>query len=395
MKKQILGVFLLVVISLPAFSQNKFNGLEMNMGNLYRLSDGKSRSISPENFTGEKGKGGMADPADKDKPNTANAFNAARDLGQGWKLNPYIKIKPGETFTLANIEGPGAIQHIWMTPSGNWRYNILRFYWDGETEPSVECPVGDFFAMGWGTYAQLSSLAVCVNPGSAFNCYWTMPFRKSCRITMENTGDADQMTLYYQIDYTLTEVPSDAAYFHAQWRRQDPSVNSDYTIVDGIKGKGHYVGVYMAWEVHNNGWWGEGEIKFFIDGDTKFPTICGTGTEDYFCGSYDFDTRKKNAAGVEEVNYTEFCTPYAGLHQVVRGDGHYNVMQRFGMYRWHIMDPVRFDKDLKVTIQDLGWHQAGRYLPQKSDIASVCYWYQAEPHAKFPVIPAWRGLEVY
>ena len=395
MKKQLLGIFLSVIISLPAFSQNKFNGLEMNMGNLYRLSDGKSRSISPENFTGEKGRGGMADPADKDKPNAANAFNAARDLGQGWKLNPYIKIKPGETFTLANIEGPGAIQHIWMTPSGNWRYNILRFYWDGETEPSVECPVGDFFAMGWGTYAQLSSLAVCVNPGSAFNCYWAMPFRKSCRITMENTGDADQMTLYYQIDYTLTDVPSDAAYFHAQWRRQDPNVTSDFTIVDGIKGKGHYVGVYMAWEVHNNGWWGEGEIKFFIDGDTKFPTICGTGTEDYFCGSYDFDTRKKNAAGVEEVNYTEFCTPYAGLHQVVRGDGHYNVMQRFGMYRWHIMDPVRFDKDLKVTIQDLGWHQAGRYLPQKSDIASVCYWYQAEPHAKFPVIPAWRGLEVY
>ena len=128
MKKQLLGIFLSVIISLPAFSQNKFNGLEMNMGNLYRLSDGKSRSISPENFTGEKGRGGMADPADKDKPNAANAFNAARDLGQGWKLNPYIKSKPGETFTRANIEGPGAIQHIWMTPSGNWRYNILRFY---------------------------------------------------------------------------------------------------------------------------------------------------------------------------------------------------------------------------------------------------------------------------
>ena len=395
MKRHFLVVLLTVILPFTAFSQNKFNGLDMNMGNLYRLSDGKSRSISPENFTGEKGKAGMADPADKDKPNVANATNAARDLGQGWKLNPYIRIKPGETFTLANIEGSGAIQHIWMTPSGNWRYNILRIYWDGETEPSVECPVGDFFAMGWGTYAPFTSLAICVNPGSAFNCYWTMPFRKSCRMTMENTGDADQMTLYYQIDYTLTDVPADAGYFHAQWRRQDPDATSDYTIVDGIKGKGQYVGVYLAWEVHNNGWWGEGEIKFFIDGDTKFPTICGTGTEDYFCGSYDFDTRKKNAAGVEEVNYTEFCTPYTGMHQVVRGDGHYQVMQRFGLYRWHIMDPVRFDKDLKVTIQDLGWHQSGRYLAQKSDIASVCYWYQAEPHAKFPTIPAWRGLEVY
>ena len=282
MKKQLLTLLMALIMPFTAFSQNKFNGLEMNMGSLYRLSDAKTRSIGPENFTGEKGKAGMADPADKDKPNAANAASAARDLGQGWKVNPYVIIKPGETFTLANIEGPGSIQHIWMTPSGRWRYNILRFYWDGETEPSVECPVGDFFAMGWGTYAQLSSLAVCVNPGSAFNCYWTMPFRKSCRITMENTGDADNMTLYYQIDYTLTDVPADAGYFHAQWRRQDPNPTSDYTIVDGIKGKGHYVGVYLAWEVQNNGWWGEGEIKFFIDGDTKFPTICGTGTEDYF-----------------------------------------------------------------------------------------------------------------
>ena len=244
---------------------------------------------------------------------------------------------------LAEIDGPGAIQHIWMTPAGKWRYCILRFYWDNETEPSVECPVGDFFAMGWGSYAQLSSLAICVNPGSAFNCYWTMPFRKKCRITMENIGDADQMTLYYQIDYTLTDVPADAGYFHAQFRRTNPNVTSDYTIVDGIKGKGHYVGVYLAWGVFNNGWWGEGEIKFFIDGDTKFPTICGTGTEDYFCGSYDFDTRKKNAAGVEEVNYTEFSTPYTGLHQVIRGDGHYAVMQRFGIVplAYHGSCPLR------------------------------------------------------
>ena len=395
MKRTLMTLLAICLLQIMVFPQNKFNGLEMNMGNLYRLSDAKTHSISPENLTGEKGKAGMADPADKDKPNTANATSAARDLGQGWKVNPYIRIKPGETFTMADIEGPGAIQHIWMTPAGKWRYNILRIYWDGETEPSVEVPVGDFFGMGWGTYAQLTSMAVCVNPGSAFNCYWSMPFRKKCRITMENVGDADQMTLYYQIDYTLTDVPADAGYFHAQFRRQNPDVTSDYTIVDGIKGKGQYVGVYLAVGVKNNGWWGEGEIKFFLDGDTKFPTICGTGTEDYFCGSYDFDTSRKNAAGVEEDNYTEFCTAYSGLHQVIRGDGHYNVMQRFGLYRWHIMDPIRFDKDLKVTIQDLGWHQGGRYLAKKSDMASVCYWYQTEPHAKFPPISDWRGLEIY
>jgi hypothetical protein len=394
MKKYLL-IFTAFLMPLMALSQSKFNGLDMNMGNLYRLSDAKSRSISPENITGEKGKAAMADPvADKDKPNVANANYAARDLGQGWKVNPYVRIKPGETFTMAEITGPGAIQHIWMTPTGNWRFSIIRFYWDDETDPSIECPVGDFFGMGWGSYSQLSSMAVCVNPGSAFNCYWVMPFRKKCKITMENINDSDPMVLYYQVDYTLTEVPADAGYLHAQFRRSNPNESSVHTIIDGIKGKGQYVGVYMAWGVHNNGWWGEGEIKFYMDGDTQFPTIAGTGTEDYFCGSYDFDTRKKNAAGVEEVNYTEFCTPYAGLHQVIKGDGHYNVMQRFGLYRWHIMDPIRFEKDLRITIQDLGWHKGGRYLAQKSDISSVCFWYQGEPHAKFPRLPGWQGLEV-
>ncbi len=394
MKKLFVLLIIICFFAPFTFAQSGFNGLDMNMGNLSKLSNAKTRSISPENFSGEKGKAGMAKIEDKDKPNVANAANAARDLGQGWKVNPYVRIQPGETFTMAEIEGPGAIQHIWMTPTGNWRFSIIRIYWDDEKEPSVECPVGDFFCMGWNKYAPVSSLAVCVNPGSAFNCYWSMPFRKKCRITMENVNDSEPMTLYYQVDYTLTEVPDDMAYFHAQFRRQNPNETSVYTIIDGIKGRGQYVGVYMAWGVTNNGWWGEGEIKFYIDGDKEFPTICGTGTEDYFCGSYDFDTRTKNAAGVEEVNYTEFCTPYNGLNQVIRGDGHYNVMQRFGLYRWHIMDPVRFEKDLKITIQDLGWHKGGRYLAQKSDISSVCFWYQAEPHVTYPKIPDWRGLEV-
>ena len=281
-----------------------------------------------------------------------------------------------------------------MTPTGIWRFSILRIYWDDETEPSVECPIGDFFGMGWNQYSPLVSSPICVNPGSAFNSYWSMPFRKKCRITMENINNSESMTLYYQIDYALTEVPSDAGYFHAQFRRENPDETSVYTILDGVKGKGQYVGVYLAWGVNNNGWWGEGEIKLYMDGDTKFPTICGTGTEDYFCGSYDFDTNKKNPGGIEESAYTEFCTPYSGLAQVIRGDGHYNVMQRFGLYRWHIMDPIRFDSDLKITIQDLGWHKGGRYLKQQSDIASTCFWYQTEPHATFPKLPDWQKLEV-
>ncbi|MBS5583046.1 DUF2961 domain-containing protein [Bacteroides uniformis] len=384
MKQKILMTIMCLCLFSWANSQEKFNGIDSSMGNLYRLSDAKTRSISPENFTGEKGKGGMADPKNEER-NVANARHAARDLGQGWKVNPFIIINPKETFTLAEIDESGCIQHIWMTPTGNWRFSILRIYWDDEKEPSVECPVGDFFGMGWGEYAHLNSLAVCVNPGSAFNSYWQMPFRKKCKITMENLADAP-MRLYYQIDYSLTEVPEDAAYFHAQFRRTNPVPYKDvYTIVDGIKGKGHYVGTYMAWQVNNNRWWGEGEIKFFMDGDKQFPTICGTGTEDYFCGSYNFDRGGK---------YIEFSTPYAGLHQVIRPDGTYRANQRFGMYRWHITDPIRFEKDLKVTIQDLGWRADRRYLAQRSDISSVAFWYQQEPHRTFPELPSKDDLEV-
>lgn len=355
------------------------DGLNMGLGALSRLSRAETRSISPENFTGGKGKGGMA--------TEGTGARASRDLGQGWKVSPSIKIEPKSTFTLAEIKGPGAIQHIWMTPTGNRRFSIIRIYWDGEIEPSVEVPVGDFFASGWGQYQQLSSLAVCVNPGSAFNCYWEMPFRKLCKITLENIDD-NEMVLYYQIDYTLTHIPEDAGYFHAQFRRVNPlPYKSDYTIVDGVKGWGHYVGTYMAWGVHNEGWWGEGEIKFYLDGDKEFPTICGTGTEDYFCGSYNFENP-------EAKQYQIFNTPYSGLVQVIKPDGVYKSQQRFGLYRWHIMDPVRFQKDLRVTIQALGWRSGERYLPLQDDIASVAFWYQAEPHASFPKLPDKDYLEV-
>jgi len=217
-----------------------------------------------------------------------------------------------------------------------------------------------------------------------------MPFRKSARITLENLDDKP-MTLYYQINYALAEVPKDAAYFHAQFRRMDPvPYKQVYTILDGVKGRGHYVGTYLAWESHAAGWWGEGEIKFYIDGDKKFPTICGTGTEDYFCGSYGFVTRGPDG----KERYTEFTTPYSGMPQVIRPDGLYQSQQRFGLYRWHIPDPIRFRKDLRVTIQALGWRSGGRYLPLQDDIASVAYWYQTEPHAKFPPLPSKDDLEL-
>jgi hypothetical protein len=386
MKRSLLVICLCILISAFTHAQEKFNGLGVNLGNLFRMSDAKTRSISPENFNGEKGKGGMA--------TTGTGSGAARDLGQTWKVSPSVIIKKHTTYTVAEIDGSGAVQHIWMTPTGNWRYSIIRFYWDDETTPSVEAPVGDFFCMGWGKFAPVQSLAVVVNPGSGFNCYWPMPFRKKCRITMENIDDKD-MVLYYQVDYTLTDVPKDAAYFHAQFRRVNPlPFKKDYVLVDSIKGKGQYVGTYMAYGSLKNGWWGEGEIKFFMDGDTQFPTINGTGTEDYFNGAYDFDSMHKKPDGTETSEYTEFSGPYTGLPQVIRGDGHYNVAQRFGLYRWHIADPIRFEKDLKVTIQDLGWHHDGRYMPLQDDIASVVFWYQSEPHGAFPVFPGKDQLEV-
>jgi hypothetical protein len=214
-----------------------------------------------------------------------------------------------------------------------------------------------------------------------------MPFRRKARITMENIGAKD-MRLYYQINYALAPVAADEAYLHAQFRRINPLPEKGvYTIVEGVKGRGHYVGTYMAWEARSPGWWGEGEIKFYMDGDREWPTICGTGTEDYFCGSYNFENR-------ETKKYQTFTGPYAGLAQVLPPDTAYVPPQRFSLYRWHITDPIRFEQDLRVTIQALGWKKDGAYLPLQDDIASVAFWYQSEPHAAFPPLPPAAQLAV-
>jgi D-arabinan exo alpha-(1,3)/(1,5)-arabinofuranosidase (non-reducing end) len=353
-----------------------FNGLGLHLGNLSRLSTARTRSISAENPSGEKGQGAMA--------TEGTGAGPGRELGRGWKVSPSIVIGLDETAELANIEGPGAIQQIWMTLAGKPRFAILRIYWDDSAVPAVECPLGDFFACGWEPYAQVSSLAVCVNPKRGFNCYWEMPFRKRCRITLSNIS-TERMTLYYQVNYTLSDVPEDAAYFHAQFRRSNPLPYKEvHTLLDGVRGQGQYVGTYLAWGSNNNGWWGEGEIKFYLDGDREFPTICGTGTEDYFGGAWNFD-----AGG-----YAPFTTPYTGLPQILRPDGLYQSQMRFGMYRWHIVDPIRFESDLRVTIQGLGWHADGHYVPLRDDIASVAFWYQTLPAATFPPLPDKSTLEI-
>lgn len=341
------------------------------LSNISRVTDAKTRSICAENPNGEVGGGAREVPG----PNSAGV-----DLGLGWKIKPCITVPSGTKATLAEIKGPGTIRHIWITVSERaYRDCIIRMWWDGEKTPSVEVPLGDFFCCGHAMRTKVVSIPIAVNPSGGFNSYWPMPFRKSARIEVENQWKEDINGFFYQIDYELDEVPSDAAYFHAQWRRSVTSVEyPEHVILDGIKGKGQYVGTYLAWTQLSNGWWGEGEIKFYMDGDKQFPTICGTGTEDYFGGAWGF-------YGPDKTEDT-FCTPFLGYPLKVHVE---NQVPKHGLYRWHIPDPIRFERNLKVTMQALGWWPNGKYQPLQDDIASVGYWYQIEPHSKFPeMLPA-------
>ena len=349
------------------------------LNNLTTKKNIRTFSISPENLTGEKGKGGMAIEG--------SASLAARELGQGWKVNPYIRIESGEVAVLADVKGQGAIKHIWITDSAAaGRLLILRIYFDGQKRPAVEVPLSDFFANAdYKEYRQISSLPICFNPRRGMNCYFEMPYFSSFRIEIENRGP-EAYNIYYQIDCEEKELSADSLYFHAQFRRVNPLPYKEvYTILDGIKGNGHYVGTYLHWGVHNNGWWGEGEIKFYIDGDTDFPSICGTGTEDYICGAYNFDVNHQ---------YVEFSTPYSGLSKVGMTDDRYRSQRYFDMYRWHIVDPIYFKEDLRVTIQALGWRSEGRYLPLQDDISSVAYWYSDNLEDEYPELPDANGLEI-
>jgi hypothetical protein len=363
-----------------------FSALGMGLGSIYRLSSAKTRLITAENVYGEKGRGGMAEltsiPQSEvvkigqkwDGPNSC-----ARELGTKWKVRPCITLPSGQTTTIMDVDGPGCIQHIWITlADARYRDQIIRIYWDNETEPSVECPVGDLFCCGFNARTKITALPINVNPSGGFNSYFPMPFRMHARITVENRHVEALGGFFYAVTFTETEVPDDAAYFHAQFRRTNPlPYGEDYLIVDNITGHGHYVGTYMAWQQNSTGWWGEGEIKFFLDGDMEYPTLCGTGTEDYFGGAWGFgDT---------------FTGPYLGYPY---GDTTGRVGSRHGLYRFHIMDPIRFETDLKVTMQAIGWRSEGRYLPLQDDIASVAYWYQAEPHGAFPALGDRNALEV-
>lgn len=342
-----------------------------------------TRQISAENPTGEKG-GACKWVPDASNPDLAHS-GAASDLGRGWKVRPFIRVKAGETVILADINGPGCINEFFITSDyPNLSELVLRFYWDNEAIPSIETPVGAFFAMGHDSAPhKVSSLPVAVAPYRGCSCYWQMPFRKHARITLTHEGSKDVNVVAYRVLYKLHDIPDDAAYFHAQYRRSlSTREYPEHIILDGVKGKGLYVGTYLAWNALSTGWWGEGEVKFYIDGDTEFPSLCDNGTEDYFGGAWNFGSF--NPAKPEDLEQ-EFNTPFLGMPLAKSENS--KGPRKFSLYRWHILDSIGFKSDLKVTVQTLGWWPNGKYQPLTEDVASVAYWYQMEPHNEFPAFP--------
>lgn len=345
----------------------------------------KSRSINWENRNGEKGAG----------------CKAASALGPSRKGSPCIgRIEAGETVSLMDIDGCGQITHIWCTvtdetPAGKFvlRDLVLRMYWDGEEAPSVEVPLGDFFLNGFARGYQVVSQVMTVNPKRGMNCYIPMPFRSHVRITLENQHEGAIDAFFFQIDYELwrpEDMPESLGYFHAQWRRQRiTEIAKDYVLLDGVKGRGHYLGTHLMVQSLERYWYGEGEMKFYIDGDGQYPTQCSTGSEDYFGGAWSY------GGELDERGYMlekPFCTPYAGFPFYSRDDifhsDYFNrdVPPMRAFYRWHIPDPVTFEEDLRVEIQQIGSGPKGIFERQ-DDMTSVAYWYQTLPHAEFPPLP--------
>jgi hypothetical protein len=301
-------------------------------------------------------------------------------------------VRPGDTLTLAEIQGPGFIRHIWMTfpdSAPSWIAKegsagpgelVLRMYWDGAAEPAVESPVGDFFACGFGGRAEVNSAPVQVQGGDSYNCFWPMPFHKSARVTITNESTRPLAAFYYQVDCTQEQPPPDAAYFCAQYRQEFPTrTRRDYLIADiESDGGGQYVGTVMSVRSRSPEWFGEGDDKFYVDGEAK-PSLWGTGTEDYFL----------NAWGMERSSF-----PYFG---VTRVDGWLaDLGQKGTMYRWHIPDPVRFTRSLRVEIEHAGWMSADEtttgkvegFVEREDDFATVAFWYQRGQPKRFTKLPS-------
>ncbi|MCC6144750.1 MAG: DUF2961 domain-containing protein [Candidatus Hydrogenedentes bacterium] len=353
MKKLLLGLALSLCLALPARAQL----LGTPLDGLAQLKAGESMRSSSSD------------------PNWQDGNGDARP------------IPAGETLTIADLEGPGMITHIWNTIApgerGYAKLVVVRMYWDGEETPSVEAPLGDFFVIGHGEEAPMESLPVVVSSdGRARNCYWPMPFGTSARITITNEGKAPVAAFFWYVDWTkLESLPENTAYFHAHYRQEYPAVSGrNYKIAD-IDGRGHYVGTVLNVRQHLESWFGEGDDFFFIDGETE-PRLRGTGTEDFFCDAWGF---------------RQFSTPYYGVPVW----GNFKPMSNITAYRWHLTDPVNFRESLRVEIEhkgvtfnDDGSVKSG-FEERSDDFASVAYWYQTEPHKPFaPMAPPYDRLYI-
>ncbi len=356
------------------------------MNNLYTLTNSKSRSICGENPTGGKGMAAMSEPD----------CLASELLGKGWKCRPFITVNAKSTGTLCDIEGSGEIVSMWITGEVD-RGLILRMYWDDSDVPAVECPLTEFFCFGWaephdmkenhwnrGPYYTVDSELVSVAPNRGFSCFIPMPYKKRAKITLENRTKNNK-GIYYQINYEEKAIEDNAGYFHAQFKMSMPVPYKEvHTLLDGVEGKGTYIGTSLYVGLNRaSRWWGEGEFKFYMDGDKDYPTICTTGLEDYFLGAFNWDC---------ENEYRPYSHQYCGMN-VLKPDGLYTIQQRFSLYRWHVKDPIYFDKDLKVTVQALGWirdddGKTPYYMCREDDYLSVSYFYLDKPFAKLPELPS-------
>jgi hypothetical protein len=316
----------------------------------------ESRSITAENPTGEKGKGGMA----------------ASNIGVGRKGRALLNLNPGQKITLCEIKGPAVIRRMWVTlPSKkeNLMGFVIRGYWDGQKTPSIEAPIGYFFGSAHGITKAYQSAVHSTTDTAGMSIYLQMPFTKSAKFTVTNEGPEKNVPFYYQVDYTINEkIPADAGRLHVLFRRENPTtLGQDFTILPKRTGMGRFMGCVLGINNADNKWWGEGEVKMYLDGDEKFPTICGTGTEDYIGHAWGFH---ENAAFL-----------YGGMAMIKD--------KLYTLYRWHLPDPIYWKKDIRVTLQQIGAGgvQGGGYYNKQEDVSAAAFWYEPIPSAPLPEMP--------
>ncbi len=310
-----------------------------------------SRSICFENPTGAPGEGGQA----------------ASKLGVGRKGAPAITLLAGKTVTLCDVQGPGTIRHIWMTTSNNptnLRSLVLRAWWDGQAHPSIECPIGDFMGFAHGRVVGYFSAVHSLGRNAGMNLWLPMPFARSAKFTLTNEGK-DNVPLFYQMDYTVGDrLPADVGRLHVLFRRENPTAEKrDFELLPRRTGKGRYIGALIGIRnLHPDQWWGEGEVKMYLDGDTEFPTIVGTGSEDYIGLSY----------GVQQTPYF-----YNGCNL--------DENNFVSMYRWHLPDPIYWTREARITIQQIAWK--GGLAEVQDDWSTATFWYEPVPSAPLPPLP--------